>query len=96
MATFSGAMPMPVSATSTISEWSSAGTVESVIDPPVGNRIARIEHQVREHLLQLAGVAENLRRIRIVVANDFDLTAAQLRLEQLQRVVQHATDVDFA
>ena len=47
----------------------------------VGNRIARVEYQVSEHLLKFAGVAVNVGRVFVVGANDLDLAATELRFE---------------
>ena len=49
--------------------------------PAIRNRIARVEDQVREDLLQLAGVAVGFGRVFGVTANDLDLAATQLRLK---------------
>src|SRR5439155_22329420 len=60
----------------------------------VGNRITRIENQVGKHLLKLYRVAVNLGKMFVVLANNFDLAAAQLWFKQLQRVVEHAMNVE--
>src|SRR6266404_3520165 len=60
----------------------------------IGDRIARVEDQVGKYLLQLNGVAMNLREVLCIIAHDLDIAAPQLRLEQLQRVVQHTVNID--
>ncbi len=86
---------MPLSETSIVSEWSSEGTGGNPDRAAGRNRVARIQQQIGEHLLEFAAVAEDLRRIGIVAAHDFNLVAAQLRLKQLQGVVEYAADVEF-
>src|SRR6266436_4312639 len=60
----------------------------------VGDRIARVENQVRKHLLQLNRVAMNRRQVLCIVAHNLDIAAAQLWFEQLQRVVEDPVNVD--
>src|SRR6266516_178013 len=58
--------------------------------PTPDDRIAGIQKQIREHLLKFAGVAKDLGNLPVVVADDFNLAASQLWLQQLQRIVEHA------
>ena len=60
----------------------------------VGDRVARVQNQIRKDLLQLDRVAVHLGQLVSIVAHDFDLAAAQLRLEQLQRVVEDPVNID--
>ncbi len=89
-ATFSGAMPMPLSATSTLTVSRSEAAVRSVMRPPSGMASRAFEQQVGEDLLELAGVAVDGRQVVGVLARDLDAALAQLRLQQLQRVVEDA------
>src|SRR5438552_10301367 len=59
----------------------------------VGDRIARVKDKICKDLLELDRVGMNLRQIVRIVAHDLDLTAAQLRLEQLQSVVEHPMNI---
>src|ERR1051326_2772767 len=63
--------------------------------PAVGNRITRVENEIREDLLQLARVSVSFRRVFSIATNDLDLAATQLRFEQLQSVVEHARYISF-
>src|SRR5207247_3680338 len=59
----------------------------------VSYRVASVQNQIRENLLQLDRVAINLWEFVRVFANDLDLTPAQLWFEQLQSVIQHAMNI---
>jgi hypothetical protein len=56
--------------------------------------VARVEDQVHQHLLQLGRVAGRERQAVGVVTHDLDLGVAQLRLEQLDRVVKDAVQIN--
>src|SRR5579883_1450432 len=60
------------------------------------NRIARVQKQISKDLLQLSGAAVNKGQILFILAHDFDLRPAKLRIEKLQRVVEHAVNVNLA
>src|SRR6185436_495432 len=60
----------------------------------VSDRVTRVENEVGEHLLQLHRIAEDRRQFSVVLADNLDLATAQLRLKQLQRVIQHAMNVE--
>ena len=59
------------------------------------HRVARVDNQIGENLLQFSGVAENFRRRFGVIFDDFDVRFSQLRFKQLKRVVEKFVNVDF-
>src|SRR5271169_4448724 len=59
-----------------------------------GHGVFRVEEQVQEDLLQLSGVAEDRRQVRMQLRHNFDAGGFELVLQQRQRVLNNAIQVD--
>ena len=88
----SAGMPEPVSATSTTAPSSSIARDDRQ-PAALRHRVARVEEQVQEHLLQLVLDALHDRRRRRELLAHLDAAGLELVLEQRQHVVDDGVDV---
>ena len=92
-ASCSDGMPEPVSATSAI-DASPSTRVDDRQPAAARHRVARVEEQVQEHLLQLVLDAEHRHRRRRQLAPHLDAADLELVLEQREHVGDDRVEID--